>query len=430
MTDIFEMELDNIDANANADTDVVMEDHVYDDIEVIPSPPKKSAMVGEHDAAIELIGRNVNPPNMRVGPKDFEILRVLGQGGYGKVLQVRKTTGADLGSIFAMKVLKKASLIRSQKDTDHTKAERNILEAVKSPFICDLLYAFQTGGKLYLILEYLSGGELFMLLEREGTFSEDFACFYLAEIIVALEHLHKHGIIYRDLKPENILLDQRGHVKLTDFGLCKEAINENEKTHTFCGTIEYMAPEILLKIGHNHAVDWWSLGALMFDMMTGGPPFTADNRQATIQKILRGKLILPSYLTPEARDLLRNLLKRNCAERLGSTNDATGIQDHSFFQCVDWNKVYSRELPAPYTPSLTSREDASLFDPRFTQQPPVDSPCEITTFPVNPFEGFTYVAPSIMEQFHKPAPSAIPPMPSHVHQPTANPGTMPVFGQR
>jgi p70 ribosomal S6 kinase len=139
------------------------------------------------------------------------------------------------------------------------------------PFICDLIYAFQTGGKLYLILEYLSGGELFMHLEREGIFMEDTACFYLSEIVLALEHLHRQGIIYRDLKPENILLDSSGHVKLTDFGLCKEAIHDDSTvTHTFCGTIEYMAPEILMRCGHGKAVDWWSLGALTFDMLTGG----------------------------------------------------------------------------------------------------------------------------------------------------------------
>lgn len=160
--------------------------------------------------AIELVEETVNPPNTRVGPQDFQLLRVLGKGGYGKVLQVRKLTGTDKDRVFAMKVLKKASLICNQKDTAHTKAERNILEAVKNPFICDLLYAFQTGGKLYLILEYLSGGELFMHLEREGIFMEEAASFYLAEIVVALAHLHSHGIIYRDLKPENILLDSRG----------------------------------------------------------------------------------------------------------------------------------------------------------------------------------------------------------------------------
>lgn len=153
------------------------------------------------------------------------------------MFQVKKLTGKDAGKIFAMKVLKKASIVRNSKDTAHTKAERNILEEVKHPFIVDLHYAFQTGGKLYLVLEYLSGGELFMHLEREGIFLEETAAFYSAEIILALEHLHKQGIIYRDLKPENVLLDHSGHIKLTDFGLCKEAIQDGAVTHTFCGTV-------------------------------------------------------------------------------------------------------------------------------------------------------------------------------------------------
>ncbi|XP_017584114.1 PREDICTED: ribosomal protein S6 kinase beta-2-like, partial [Corvus brachyrhynchos] len=223
--------------------------------------------------------------------------------------------------------LKKAKIACNAKDTAHTRAERNILEAVKHPFIVDLIYAFQTGGKLYLILECLSGGELFMQLEREGIFLEDTACFYLSEITLALGHLHSHGIIYRDLKPENIMLNSQGHIKLTDFGLCKESIHDGAVTHTFCGTIEYMAPEILVRSGHNRAVDWWSLGALMYDMLTGSPPFTAENRKKTIDKILKGKLVLPPYLTPDARDLLKKFLKRNPSQRVGGgPGDAAAVQ--------------------------------------------------------------------------------------------------------
>ncbi|KAA0189966.1 hypothetical protein HAZT_HAZT011456, partial [Hyalella azteca] len=220
---------------------------------------------------VSLDDQEVRPQGYdKCSTQDFQLLNVLGKGGYGKVFQVRKITGKDYGSIYAMKVVKKAVIVRNQKDTDHTKAERNILETIKHPFLVDLVYAFQTQDKLYLILEYLSGGELFMHLEREGIFLEDTASFYLAEIIVALAHLHKGHVLYRDLKPENILLDAEGHVKLTDFGLCKEKIGyDGSKAHTFCGTIEYMAPEVILRRGHDHAADWWSLGALMYDMMTG-----------------------------------------------------------------------------------------------------------------------------------------------------------------
>ncbi|PAV69263.1 hypothetical protein WR25_05066 [Diploscapter pachys] len=322
MAGVFDIEIEGRDYRMEGVTHEEMEDdQLYSSVNdgTITAPPPSSSYTQDPMVeAIDLSEATVNPPNVKVGPSDFELLRVLGKGGYGKVFQVRKTTGTDAGKIFAMKVLQKATIVRNQKDTAHTRAERNILEAVKSPFICDLLFAFQTGGKLYLILEYLSGGELFTHLEREGMFMEDTAAFYLSEIVVSLEHLHRQGIIYRDLKPENILLDGRGHVKLTDFGLCKEAIEGDQKTHTFCGTIEYMAPEILMRCGHGKAVDWWSLGALMFDMLTGGPPFIADNRKRTIDKILKGRLTLPAYLSPEARDLIKRLLKRHVDTRLGA----------------------------------------------------------------------------------------------------------------
>ncbi|XP_030599852.1 ribosomal protein S6 kinase beta-1 [Archocentrus centrarchus] len=349
---------------------------------------------------IEISEDNVNQGTESIRPECFELLRVLGKGGYGKVFQVRKVVGAASGKIFAMKVLKKAMIVRNAKDTAHTKAERNILEEVKHPFIVDLIYAFQTGGKLYLILEYLSGGELFMQLEREGIFMEDTACFYLAEISMALGHLHQKGIIYRDLKPENIMLNSQGHVKLTDFGLCKESIHDGTVTHTFCGTIEYMAPEILMRSGHNRAVDWWSLGALMYDMLTGAPPFTGENRKKTIDKILKCKLSLPPYLTQEARDLLKRLLKRNASSRLGAgAGDAAEVQAHPFFRHINWEDLLARKVEPPFKPFLQSADDVSQFDSKFTSQTPVDSPDDSTLSESanQAFLGFTYIAPSVLE---------------------------------
>ncbi|KAF0037825.1 hypothetical protein F2P81_010699 [Scophthalmus maximus] len=272
-----------------------------------------------------------------------------------------------------------AKIVCNAKDTAHTRAEREILETVRHPFLVDLLYAFQTGGKLYLILECLSGGELFMQLEKEGIFMEDTACFYLGEIILALGHLHSNGIIYRDLKPENIMLNHQGHIKLTDFGLCKESIHDGAVTHTFCGTIEYMAPEILTRSGHNRAVDWWSLGALMYDMMTGSPPFTAENRKKTIDRILKCKLNLPPYLTIDARDLIK--------------------KKHLFFRHINWDELLNKGVEPPYKPQLHSDEDVSQFDTRFTRQTPVDSPDDtsLSHSAELAFAGFTYVAPSVLE---------------------------------
>lgn len=394
----------DLDGELESDDDVIEVEHDQL-VDQAPFLPPSSYMDSPDVEAIQLCESTVNPGAEKTGPQDFELRRVLGRGGYGKVFQVRKLTGKDSGHIFAMKVLKKATIVRNQKDTAHTKAERNILEAVKHPFIVDLIYAFQTGGKLYLILEYLSGGELFMHLEREGIFMEDTASFYLGEIIMALEHLHCQGIIYRDLKPENILLDAHGHVKLTDFGLCKESVEDGGVTHTFCGTIEYMAPEILTRSGHGKAVDWWSLGALMYDMLTGAPPFTAENRKKTIEKILKGKLNLPPYLTPDARDLIRKLLKRQVNVRLGSTvADGEPVRMHPFFKSIDWNDVACRRMEPPFKPCLASADDVSQFDTRFTKQTPIDSPDDSTlSESANMvFQGFTYVAPSVLEEMHRP----------------------------
>ena len=358
---------------------------------------------GEDMERVHLNEQTVNGGREKTSPADFELLKVLGKGGYGKVFQVRKVSGQHAGRVFAMKVLRKASIVRNQKDTAHTKAERNILEAVKHPFIVDLVYAFQTGGKLYLILEYLSGGELFMHLEREGIFLEEPATFYTAEIILALQHLHQQGIIYRDLKPENILLDHDGHIKLTDFGLCKEAIDDNTLTHTFCGTVEYMAPEILSRTGHGRAVDWWSLGALLYDMLTGTPPFTAGNRKKTMEKILKARPVLPPYLTNEAKDLIRKLLKKRVDLRLGSgPTDAEEIKRHPFFRHMNWNDVAAKRYDPPIKPILKSDDDASQFDTQFTRQPAVDSPDDsMLSESVNQvFQGFTYVAPSVLHDLY------------------------------
>ncbi|CAL1546687.1 unnamed protein product [Lymnaea stagnalis] len=353
---------------------------------------------------LELSAQTVNPSNVRkIGRESFEIVSLLGKGGYGKVLLAEmldeNRKKYDPPRLYAMKVLKKATIARNQKDTAHTRAERNILEAVKHPFIVDLHYAFQTDGKLYLILEYLPGGELFTHLEREGIFMEDMASFYLGEILLAIEHLHSLGVIYRDLKPENVLLDSKGHIKLTDFGLCKESISLGDITHTFCGTIEYMAPEIVQRSGHGKAVDWWSLGALMYDMLTGQPPFSGENRKKTIDKILRAKLSLPPYLTNEARGLLKKLLKKNPSERLGSgPDDAVPIKSHAFFRHTNWNDLLSKRIEPPIKIGVTSAYDVSLFDTKFTKQTPCDSPVDMSVFSpsINIFEGFTYVAPSVL----------------------------------
>eukprot|EP00494_Astrolonche_serrata_P031107 UN31376 len=213
----------------------------------------------------------------------------------------------DSGQIYAMKVLKKKQLVK-RKQVDHTKTERRILANIDNPFIVSLRYAFQTPAKLYLCLDFFNGGELFFHLKREGRFSQRRSKFYAAEILLGLECLHTNDIIYRDLKPENILLDHEGHIKITDFGLSKDSIESDSVTHTFCGTPEYLAPEILQQRGHGKAVDWWSFGTLLYEMMTGLPPFYNMNLNLMYEKILHAPIPLPKFLLKQAQSLFLGLL--------------------------------------------------------------------------------------------------------------------------
>eukprot|EP01134_Creolimax_fragrantissima_P001330 CFRG1330T1 len=411
---VFELDLDvdsgSIDSMSEDEADFLDSASLPNQLEDLHLPPRYEAGYSvTATSLIEAIGMDRMKPREKVGPKSFELLKVLGQGGYGKVFLVRKVGDAtQTGEYFAMKVLKKATIVRKQKDTEHIKTERSVLEEVVHPFIVNLKYAFQTGGKLYLILQYLPGGELFTFLEKEGVLLEDVARFYLGEILLALGHLHSLGIVYRDLKPENIILDENGHAVLTDFGLSKEAITDTVRTHTFCGTIEYMAPEILTRQGHDRSVDWWSLGALMYDILVGVPPFVGNNRQATMEKILRGVLRTPPYLSDSAKDLLRKLLRRNMANRLGAgPGDVEEVKAHPFFAGIDWDRMLKRELVPPIRPSLRDSEDVSYFDTRFTSQPAVDSPCEGYLSPrqADVFQGFTYVAPTVLDEMAIPQPS-------------------------
>uniref|UniRef100_A0A8D2AA88 non-specific serine/threonine protein kinase n=1 Tax=Sus scrofa TaxID=9823 RepID=A0A8D2AA88_PIG len=310
------------------------------------------------------------------------------------VFLVRKKTGPDAGQLYAMKVLKKASL--KVRDRVRTKMERDILVEVNHPFIVKLHYAFQTEGKLYLILDFLRGGDVFTRLSKEVLFTEEDVKFYLAELALALDHLHRLGIVYRDLKPENILLDEIGHIKLTDFGLSKEAVDQEKKAYSFCGTVEYMAPEVVNRRGHSQSADWWSYGVLMFEMLTGTLPFQGKDRNETMNMILKAKLGMPQFLSAEAQSLLRMLFKRNPANRLGSEG-VDEIKRHLFFANIDWNKLYKREVHPPFKPASGKPDDTFCFDPEFTAKTPKDSPGLPASANAHQlFKGFSFVATSIV----------------------------------
>lgn len=324
----------------------------------------------------------------KIGPSDFHILRVVGQGSFGKVFLVTKKGDG----VFAMKVMRKDTIIKKN-HVDYMRAERDILTKVLHPFIVQLRYSFQTKSKLYLVLDFINGGHLFFHLYRHGIFREDQARLYTAEIVSAVSHLHTNGIVHRDLKPENILMDADGHVMLTDFGMSKE-IDELGRSNSLCGTVEYMAPEILLGKGHNKDADWWSVGILLYEMLTGKAPFTHTNRKKLQEKIIKEKVKLPPFLTSEAHSLLKGLLQKDPSARLGSgPNGDNQIKSHKWFRSINWKKLEARELEPKFKPDVSGKDCTANFDQCWTAMPADDSPAPTPTAGDH-FQGYTYVAPN------------------------------------
>lgn len=321
---------------------------------------------------------------MAISINDFKILKVLGKGAYGKVYQVRKINGPGSGQIYAMKAMNKSRICGSKTDVRHTKAERDVLVSVNkesNPFIVRLHFAFETERRLYLVQEFCCGGELFRRMEFERLMLEKDALFYLSEIVIALEYLHSKGIVYRDLKTENVMLDKQGHVKLIDFGLSKMNMENDTLTNTFCGTVEYMAPEVILRSsGYGKPADWWSLGIFTFDLLTGRSPFHSNQgKAATKERILRGKFPTPKILTPEAGDFIRRLLRKAVPKRLG-TQGAWEVKSHGLFQDLDWDMVSRKQYKPPFEPYVVDDTDVQHFDEQFTSR----SPRESNEAPPNP----------------------------------------------
>ncbi|KAJ2888485.1 cAMP-dependent protein kinase catalytic subunit [Coemansia asiatica] len=308
------------------------------------------------------------PPSDGRTLDDFKLLHTLGTGTFGRVFlsQSRITQ-----RFFAMKVLRKSQVVKL-KQVEHINNEKNILEVARHPFIVRLECTMQNERNLYMLMEYVPGGELFSHLRRAGRFPDDVARFYAAEIVLALDYLHGKKIIWRDTKPENILLDERGHVKLTDFGFAKRV---EERTWTLCGTPEYLAPEIIQSKGHGKAVDWWALGVLIFEMLAGYPPFYDDNPFGIYEKILEGKLAFPAFFTASAKDLIQRLLTADVGKRLGNLQgEGEDVKAHPWFAMIDWQVLLQRRIPPPIVPPHRHPGDTCNFDKY--PEPPVEPPME------------------------------------------------------
>eukprot|EP00999_Lentomonas_sp_LEN2_P001499 NODE_254_length_1801_cov_92.692951_g227_i0.p1 GENE.NODE_254_length_1801_cov_92.692951_g227_i0~~NODE_254_length_1801_cov_92.692951_g227_i0.p1 ORF type:complete len:585 (+),score=112.44 NODE_254_length_1801_cov_92.692951_g227_i0:105-1757(+) len=299
----------------------------------------------------------------KVTLEDFEFVRVIGKGTFGKVMLGRLKKD---NAIYAIKILSK-KLVRHSEDVNRIMVERNVFVNNQAhPFLVGLRYSFQSPDKLYFVLDYVNGGELFFHLQRARRFPEERARFYAAEILCALKYLHSKGILYRDLKPENILLDSEGHVCVTDFGLAKVGVEADDKTSTFCGTPEYLAPEILKKNTYGYPVDWWCFGTVLYEMLVGIPPFYSKQRGEMYNRILYARLKFPPSTSAPARDIISKLLDRDPQKRLGAPpEDAEPIQRHAFFESIDWEKLEAKKVPVPYNPNVEGALDMKHIDKQY-----------------------------------------------------------------
>lgn len=347
----------------------------------------------ENETALKSAEPNKNANKFKISKKltveDFTMVKCVGKGSFAKVMMVKKK---DTGRTYAMKILKKKDLVK-RKQVEHTMTEREVISNINHPFIVSLHFSFQSDTKLYLITDFFNGGELFWHLKNEGSFSETRTRFYSAEIILALECLHSHGTVYRDMKPENLLLDSDGHIRLTDFGLSKDTLTGNNLTHTFCGTPEYLAPEVIRQEGYGKAVDWWALGVLIYEMLHGLPPFYDKNLRDMYNAIVHQPLTFPRSFSKEVKEVISQLMDRDPMERLGAEG-AAEVKQAEFFVTIDFEKLYKKQIPPPYIPSTTADDDIQNVDDEFLEENVTDTYIPRTKSVINAaneFPNFTYM---------------------------------------
>ena len=300
----------------------------------------------------------------KISYDDFIKIKLLGTGSFGKVLLVRLKRNNKL---YAMKILSKIFL-KNRHQEEHTKTERDLMVSINSPFVVNIKFAFQDTSNLYIVTEFMQGGDMFYHLHDIGKFSAERAKFYIIELTLALESLHKKNMVYRDLKPENILMDNKGHIKITDFGLSKILENQDDKTYTLCGTPQYLAPEILAKKGYDKNIDWWSLGCFLYEMLTGCLPFNIPRDEPLRVSLFTKEVKFPKGFDKQTKDFIKKLLVANPLKRLGSQDDYLSIKSHPYFQGIDWKKYEKREVKPPYVPVFSDELDLRYFDKLFTDE--------------------------------------------------------------
>jgi protein kinase A len=289
--------------------------------------------------------------------RDFNIVATLGIGFIGSVRLVKLASGRD-STPFALKIMKKSAVVK-KRQVKHTKQERELLSQMDHPFIVKLLGTFQDEANLYMLMEFVNGGELFSVVRDGKRIQNDGAKFYAAEITLALGHIHSNSIAYRDLKLENVLLDSCGHAKLVDFGFAKVV---RTRTYTMCGTPDYVAPEIINREGHDQCVDWWALGVLIYELLSGVTPFRGPIQAAIFQKALQAEPKYPSHFTANARSMIAGLLTKEKTRRLGAgKGDAEDVKGHPWFHSVDWDMAQRKQYKAPFLPTVSCSSDASMF---------------------------------------------------------------------
>ncbi|XDV51741.1 hypothetical protein PO909_020568 [Leuciscus waleckii] len=328
----------------------------------------------------------------RVSMSNFVFHKVLGKGSFGKVL-LAELKGK--GEYFAVKALKK-DVVLMDDDVECTMVEKRVLAlAWENPFLTHLYCTFQSKEHLFFVMEYLNGGDLMFHIQDKGRFDLYRATFYSAEIICGLQYLHSKGIIYRDLKLDNVMLDKDGHIKIADFGMCKENIIGENRATTFCGTPDYIAPEILLGQKYSFSVDWWSFGVLLYEMLIGQSPFQGDDEDELFESIRMDVPHYPRWITKEAKDLMEKLFERDPTRRLGVVGNVRG---HAFFKTINWPALEKREVAPPFKPKVKSPNDCSNFDREFLSEKPRLSQCDknlIDSMDQAAFNGFSFINPKM-----------------------------------